>query len=90
MAPIELPQESSHPSHWTIDLCSTSLSVSSAPTKNAPSIAGRRLMVPAGKFSRRRWRSGCASGRGATDVPTVLGAGVRRVRRRRRKECLQE
>jgi hypothetical protein len=27
MAPIELPQESSHPSHWTIDLYSTSLSV---------------------------------------------------------------
>jgi hypothetical protein len=27
MAQIELPQESSHPSHWTIDLYSTSLSV---------------------------------------------------------------
>jgi hypothetical protein len=60
MAPIGLPQESSHPSYWTIDLYATSLSFRFV---SGQECAVTRKMTKQGRF-----------GLGATDVPAVWGA----------------
>jgi hypothetical protein len=89
MAPIELPQESSHPSHWTIDLYSTSLSVRFVSDQECAVDSRRPLdLFQPGAFAQRMTQQ-VASGSGATDVSAVLGAGVRWLRRQR-KGCLRE
>jgi hypothetical protein len=79
MAPIELPQESSHPSHWTIDLYSTSLSVRFVSDQECTVDSGPPLdLFQSGGFAQRMtkqgrlglWSYGCVGS---------LGAGVRLV-----------
>ena len=90
MASIGLPQESLHPSYLSIDLYATTLDLQVVSAQQSAGDNRPLLNCPQPEASAKKVNALEVSGYGAIDVPAMLGTGVRRVRRRRRKKYLQE